>query len=346
MSKDLDHLAARLSARARRAAWLTECARWSAPALYAIGAVVFVARYLGDLSRPAASLALSALLVIPAAAWLRARSRFLSRAGAVAWLDRESGGSGALIAQFDLADERWMRDAEQALARIAVLPRVRVARPFLPSLPAALFVAGALWIAKPLEPTAPSTRIAESALETAEERLLALQEIVELPPEQAEDLAERLRRVEENLRDAPVDASLEALDRTTEELGAVAERSLASAERASGDLARADAAQSASEAQAALQDALKELREGGLAAKLPETIQAELTPGSLELPPGVQLSPEALAKLSGEMRGALDARLAKLANAGLISARQLERATSTARVSEHVCDGNCKRGGT
>ena len=51
MAHELEQFAARLSARARRAAWFSECLRWSAPALFAIGAVCFVARFFGDVSR-------------------------------------------------------------------------------------------------------------------------------------------------------------------------------------------------------------------------------------------------------------------------------------------------------
>ncbi len=346
MAHELEQFAARLSARARRAAWLSECLRWSAPALFAIGAVCFVARFFGDVSRTDASLALCAFALVPIVGWLRARGRFLSEAGAIAWLDRESGGSGALLTQFALADGRWSSSVNAALGRIEQLPRVRLWREMAPGLIAAAFVLGALWIPKPVAVVPPSTHLAETMLETVEEQLIALQEVVELEPEKAAELAERIERVQENLHEAPADASLEALDRTSDELASEAEKSLAAAERAGEDLARSDSAQSAAEAQQSLEDALKELRDGGLASKLPESIKSELTPGSLELPPGVKLSNEALSKLSNEMREALDARLSKLARSGLISAKQLERATSVARVTEHVHDENCKRGGT
>jgi len=346
LTPNLKQLVARLSARARKAAWLSECARWSAPLLFAIGAAIFIARFAAGVSTREASFALLALAILPLAGWLLARRKFLSESGAIAWLDRESGGSGALLTQFELADPRWTPALSKALARIEALPRVRLTREWAPSLFALAFVAGALWIPRPQALVAPSTHLAETMLEEVKEQLLALTEVVELEPEKAAELAERIERVEENLRDAPADASLEALDRTGDELEAQAEKSLASAERASDELARADAAQSASEAQESLQNALKELRDGGLASKLPESIKSELAPGSLELPPGIKLSNEAISKLSSEMREALDARLSKLARSGLISAKQLERATSVARVTEHVCDEKCKRGGT
>jgi hypothetical protein len=343
---DLSQLAARLVSRARQVAWLAECARWSAPALFALGAVLFVARYFGDVPRADAARILVLFALVPLFAWWRARAMFLSQAGAVAWLDRASGGSGALLTQFECGDARWAGFASSAMARIEGLPRVRLTRAFLPSLLALAFVAGALWIEKPASVLGPSTHLAESRLEEVKDQLIALREIVELEPEQAQELAERIERIEENLRDAPVDASLEALDRTSDELSFEADRSLAAADRAEDRLAGADAAQSADQAQRALQDALKEMRDGGLGAKLPESIRSELLPGSLELPAGVVLSRETVAQLSSEMRADLNLKLGKLASAGLISPRQLEHAKLVERVTEHVCDDKCKSGGT
>lgn len=325
---------------------MSECARWSAPTLFGLGAALFVARFFGDVPRGDAVLLLTLFALVPLVAWWRARPMFLSESGAVAWLDRASGGSGRLLTQFECADERWAASATAAMARIESLPRVRLAREFLPSLLALGFVAGALWIEKPAGLVGPSTHLAETTLEDVKDQLVALQEVVELEPEQAQELAERIERIQENLRDTPTDASLEALDRTSEELTARAEQSLAAADRADDQLARADAAQSADQAQQALQDALKEMHDAGLGARLPESIRSELLPGSLELPAGAVLPRETVARLSSELRTALNLKLGKLASAGLISARQLERAKSVERVTEHVCDENCKRGGT
>src|SRR5690349_4714698 len=126
MPRELQQLAARLSARARKAAWMSECARWAAPALFVLGAAIFVARFFGDVPGAQAAAALGLFALVPVAAWLRVRSGFLSQAGAIAWLDRASGGSGALLTQFEHADERWARAADAALARVEALPRVRL----------------------------------------------------------------------------------------------------------------------------------------------------------------------------------------------------------------------------
>ncbi|HUR28536.1 MAG TPA: hypothetical protein VM509_10140 [Planctomycetota bacterium] len=346
MAHELQQFAARLASRARQAAWLSESARWSAPALFAIGAAIFAARFFAGVSTKDASYLLAAFALVPLVAWLRARPKFLTEAGAIAWLDRASGGTGALLTQFEHGDERWSAAANRALARVDSLPRVRLAREMGPSLLALAFVAGAAWIPKPAAPMSPSTHLAETTLESVKEQLVALEEVVALEPEKADELAERIERVQDDLDDAPTDASLEALDRTSDELSSLAEKSLAVAERAGDSLSRADGANSASEAQEALQEALKELRDGAMASQLPESIKGQLTPGSLELPAGVQLSNEAISGLSSEMRSALNARLSKLARVGLISPQQLKRATEVARVTEHVCDESCKRGGT
>src|SRR5690349_10811010 len=95
MPRELQQLAARLSARARKAAWMSECARWAAPALFVLGAAIFVARFFGDVPRAQAAAALGLFALVPVAAWLRVRAGFLSQAGAIAWLDRASGGRGA-----------------------------------------------------------------------------------------------------------------------------------------------------------------------------------------------------------------------------------------------------------
>jgi len=308
--------------------------------------LLFIARYFGDVPRTQASLLLALFALVPLLAWWRARSRFLSKSGAVAWLDRASGGSGALLTQFEHADQRWTGSAAAALARIESIPRVRLTREFLPSVLALAFVAGTLWIEKPAHVPGPSTHLAESTLEHVQEQLVALQEVVELEPETAQELAERLERVREDLRDTPADASLEALDRMSDELVAQAEKSLAAADRADDNLARSDAAQSAEQAQQALQEALKEARDGGLGANLPESIRSELLPGTLELPAGAKLSSESIARFSSELRASLSSKLGKLASAGLISPRQLEHAKPIERVTEHVCDAHCERGGT
>jgi hypothetical protein len=343
---DLDRSLQSLIARAKTAAWLEACARLAAPTLFVLGGWVLFARFALDVSRADAALALALFALVPAVAWGLARRRFLSPAAAVAWLDRESGGSGALLTQHALGDARWDASAARALASIERLPRIRALRGFGPSLLALAFVGAAFTLERSVLPPPPATQVVESRLDAAAEDLGALQEVVELEPERAEELEARLERLDAESDSAPLDASLEAIDRTQEELARRADEALAAAERAREGLNAADSAENAEAAVEALNGALRDLKLAGLAAKLPKSLLDRLEPGSLELPEGVELSTAELAELSDALRAALDARMERLAQSGLLSKTELQRFRELERFSEHVCDSTCKRGGT
>lgn len=346
MLPELERSLARLLSRAKTAAWLEATAKLLAPALFALGAWVLLARFgLGE-SRARAAWACIALVVVPGAAWFVARRRFLSPQAALVWLDRESGGSGALLTQAAVDDPRWNDAAQRALATIERLPRLAPGKAFAPSLLAAAFVAGAFVLERSVLPPPPATAVIEQRVDAVQADLAALEEIVELSEETTEELEARLERVEAGLGDAPLDANLEAVDRTEDALAREADEALAAAERARDGLDLAAAAESEAAARAALVDALRELKDAGLAAKLPKELLAKLDPGSLELPDGVQLSREELAELSDALREALDARMERLAKAGLLSKQKLERYRELERIAQHVCDEACKRGGT
>ncbi|MCK6448483.1 MAG: hypothetical protein L6Q99_18995 [Planctomycetes bacterium] len=346
MLPELERSLARLLSRAKTAAWLEASAQLLAPVLFALGAWVLLARFgLGE-SRTSAAWALFALLAVPLAAWFVARRRFLSPQAALVWLDRESGGSGALLTQAAIGDPRWNDAAERALATIARLPRLAPGKAFVPSLLAAAFVAGAFVLERSALPAPPATAVIEQRVDAVQADLAALAEIVELSAETTEELEARLERVEAGPGDAPLDANLEAVDRTEEALAREADEALAAADRARDGLDLAAAADSEEAARAALNEALRELKDAGLAAKLPKELLAKLDPGSLELPDGVQLSREELGELSNALREALDARMERLAKAGLLSKNKLERYRELERIAQHVCDETCKRGGT
>ena len=184
-----------------------------------------------------------------------------------------------------------------------------------------------------------------------------LEEVLDLPPEEAEELAARLQRIEDEAASGQPASTFEAIDRLGERLDAEAAQALDAAQRAAQDLAQAAGDPSLAEAQAALDSALSGMQAGGLGKDLPPELRAALEPGSLSLPPGVQLSSAELGKLSQALKGVLDQRLAQLGAGGLLSNVKL----SELRLAQgslgslddfeydpdHVCDEECKKpGGT
>ncbi|MCE9595641.1 MAG: hypothetical protein K8S98_15745 [Planctomycetes bacterium] len=345
MLPELDRSLRRLLARAKTAAWLEACARLAAPAVFVLGGWVLLARFALGQSRTAAAWSLAAFALVPVAAWFVARRRFLTPEAAVAWLDRRSGGSGALLTHFVLDDERWAGPARDALASIERLPRIAAWRDFRTTALGALFVGAAFVLDRAIVPTPPATQVALNRIDAASADLIALQEVVELAPETAKELEARLERLRDEGDAAPLDASLEAVDRTQEELARNADEALAAAERARDALSSAGAAEDAQATVDGINAALRDLKEAGLAAKLPKSLLERLDPGSLQLPDGVKLSAQELAQLSDELAAALDARMERLAKAGLVGKAQLERFRELERFSDHVCDGECKRAG-
>jgi hypothetical protein len=345
MLPGLDRSLRRLLARAKTAAWLAESARLAAPAAFLLGGWVLLARFVLGHGRATAAWSLLLFALVPLAAWLVARRRFLTPATAVAWLDRRSGGSGALLTHFALADARWNEPAERALASIERLPRIAAWRDFSPTALGVLFVGATFVPDRSVLPTPPATQVVENRIDAASEDLSALLEVVELAPETAQELEARLESLREESDAAPLDASLEAVDRTQDELARNADEALAAAERAREALASAGAADDAQATIDGINAALRDLKEAGLAAKLPQALLDRLDPGTLELPEGMKLSAEELAQLSDELRAALDARMERLAKAGLVGKAQLERFRELERFSDHVCDGECERGG-
>jgi tetratricopeptide (TPR) repeat protein len=333
--------------------------RHASLALFAAGAAVLVLRTLDPhAAAPWGWIAAAPLVGALSAFAAGRRSRPTSEAAA-AWLDVHGGASGEVVTEAELGASDWSRHAAQRIERaLAALPRAPWTAALRKALPAAAFALAALWVPLPELPVGPPPFVAGHALERVEEKLEALDEQLELEPELAEELRERLERVQEAAEEQRYDATFEALDRLEERLDSEAQEALEAAERAADELAAAATDPHLDHAQEALEAALKEMRDAGLTKGLSEEARAALGE-RLELPPGLQLSSQELAKLARELSGAMGAKLAKLDAARAIDPARLAKLMQ-ARLDElgelgeagefdpdHVCDEKCKQpGGT
>lgn len=352
MPRSLDSLASRLQTRVFWGVFLGALGRFAMTALLACGTVALFLRYVLHLERLDAALAFAPLAFVPVAAWIVARRRRLSRAGAVAWLDLRTDANGALLTDAELGDARWSPRVEASLARDVVLPRPRVGRPVLQTCPALAFAAAALWIELPRDPVLPPRKLEDALVERVEEKLDTLKEEVALEPELEKELEARLDRLQDERGD-PEQAfeAIDGLDARLAQEGERLEESLHDAQE-SLDAAGSSASSDPEGAQKALEAALGELAKAGLDKNLPESLQSELGSSSLELPPGTKLDATTIEKVSRELSEALAKKADALAKAGLAKG-QLGKKGELAKLDDfkptgHVCDERCKKqpGGT
>jgi hypothetical protein len=345
----------RLRARAALAAFAGTALTWLALAAAALGALALLLRAALGLEQRAAALVLLPLLLVPPVAWAFARRRVPSRAATAAWLDVRGGGSGAVVAAFEVEDPRWQAQLAAALGRGAELPRVRLARPAGRALLAGAFASGALLVPLPRAAIGPPPVVQEAALERVEEQLAALQEQVQLDAELAEELREALSRLQQEGALREPESAFEALDRASERLEQEALENAETAQAAREDLARAAEAAAADPeaAQAELERTLGELSKAGFGKDVQAALKTQLGVAAAALPPGTKLDAAALKALSSQISAKLGERLGALAKAGLLDAKSLQKLSELARLdefrsSDHVCDERCKQqpGGT
>lgn len=323
-------------------------------ALFAAGVLVLVARVGLRWERGEAAPLIALVLVAPALAFVHARRRVPSRTTAAAWLDVHGGADGRIVTEDEVGRTTWSDGVRQRLERsLRDLPRVRAMPALAPSFPALAFVALALWIDPPRDPIGPPPGVSASAIERVEEKLDTLEEAVELQPELAEELRTQIERIEAEAADGRPESTFESLDRMEERLEDLARDALEAAQQAERDLASAASDPSLGDAQQSLESALAKMDEAGLARELSPEMKSALAPGTLSLPAGVQLSSAQLAKLSKELKGVLDERLAKLASGNLIDPKSLVELGELGELADlddlelHECDEECKKpGGT
>jgi hypothetical protein len=338
--------------------WLAALGAHAQIALFALGAVALLGRVVARWESREAAVWLALALGALATALVRARRGLPGTASAAAWLDVHGGARGQVVTETELGGSAWTAAARAQLAEsLRTLPRPRWRRALRPALPALAFAVLAVWVPIPRPTPGPPPVLTASALAGLEERLETLAETLELAPETAEELAARLERIESEAESGEEPAStFEALDRLSERLEAEAERALETAREAGQDLASAAGDPSLADAQTALEAALAGMDAGGLGKEWPEAVEAALQPGTLALPPGVQLTSKELVALSRDLQGVLDARIAKLVEGGLLdpaALRQLGLGEGEGELADlsdfedHECDEECKEpGGT
>ncbi|MCP3914556.1 MAG: hypothetical protein GY711_03245 [bacterium] len=326
MRPEIDGTLKRLQRRASLAAWLGEGSHHLLVAALAAGSAVLLARLLVDLPTARAALFLGLVALVPLTAWQRARSRFLSREGAATWLDLRSGATGTLVTALEVGDERWAERTREVLARAPEVPGLRLAPAVGRAATGVGFALLALLVPIPRTIAGPPPAIFDASLEALQEKLATLEEEIVFDEETAQELEERMERLEkEALASENPEATFEAIDEMTKRLEEEALEAQEAIETASESLAIASsfAEENPALAEEKMNEAIEKLAKEGLTAALPEDL-AELDLDALGLPEGFELDPEKIAELSEEMQELLKEMLEHLGEAGLLDLEGLE----------------------
>ena len=325
--------------------------RWSAVGFAVAGTAVLLSRTvyaLEPLPLPVLALPIAIALAV---AWWIAAGRRMSESSAAAWVDVQAGGDGLVVTGQETSDPRWSAAFEKALGRSGRLPGLRVGRPAGQSFGAAAFLVAALFVRIPAPAPGPSPELFEAAVASLQDKLDTLLETVDLDAELAENLADRLSRLEELLADASPESIFEAIDSLEERFGLEGERLGDAMESAAKDLAAAllDRFNDPDTARASLERALSALRDAGLGKDLPESL-AELLGQDLTLPEGIEFDPAQLLELTAELSQLMQDRMGALAKVGLFDPSLLGALTEFADLAEflptyHECDEDCEEGG-
>ncbi len=355
MTPHLERAIERLRRRAFHGAFLGAFLRAFALAAVVIAVLVLTLRVGFRFERVDASWTFAALALAPIVAWVQARRRVPSHTATAAWLDVRSGGTGAIVAADEAADERWDPALQRQLAAEPALPRIDVARPLRIAALALVFAAAAMLVPVPVAIVGPPTVVQEATLERIEEDLAALQEQVDLEPEVAAELQDALERLQQEGALADPEAAFEALDRAQDRLEQEAYERAELSQSAQDDLARAaeDAQRNPEAAQAALEKSMEQLAAGGFSKDVKSALEKELGAAGISLPPGTKLDAAAIESISKELAEKLGERSAALAKKGLLNGKALAKLGELAKLdgfepTEHICDENCKKqpGGT
>jgi hypothetical protein len=353
VARTLEQSIDRVRARVFRAVFASTLLIWLGIGTFVAGCIALLVRGAFDLDPARAALAFVPLALIPFHAWRVARRKSLSRAGAAAWLDVQTGCDGALITSFEIDDPAWSDRVERALATAVVLPRARLKKPLLTVLAGCAFATAALCVEIPRDALGPSVALQAANVAQVEEKLATLEEEVTLQPELAEELHETLNRLKDDDALANPESAFEAADRAAERLANEAESKAEAAESARDALAGAAASadRNPDAAQKELESAMKAITDAGLAKGLNEALSNELGLSSLELPPGMKLEAAKIEALSGKLSDKLGEKLAKLAKAGLLKPAQFAGTGKPGEIgefSDHVCTEECRKkpGGT
>ncbi len=356
MAQALTKTAQRLRRKLTLAIWLGALSRQVALVIALCACAALIGRVAFELELGEAALFFLPLGLVPFSAWRGVRARVPSEASAIAWLDLHSGAEGYLLTDFELDDERWRGRAVAQLEALPELPTLRLASFLRPTLPALAFAALALLV--PLtraEPT-PSSSLFERAIEGLSDKLETLNEVVDLDEALAEELAERVAQLAEDVDATKPEAMLEAIDSLREQLGREGQEVATIAQELAerfGEI-EGDAA-----AQAMMTAALSKMMENGFKGELMQQLR-ELSPelaqslaeSGMQLPEGFKLSPEQMSALSSALRDALQDNIGALNLAGLVNLKELKLHSGKGSLAEiiegfHECDESCEKpGGT
>jgi len=361
MSDALAQVSQRLRRKLTLAIWLGRAARQGSLVLAICACAALLGRVSFDLELWQAALCFLPLVAVPFSAWRGTPSLVPSEEGLNAWIDLHSGAHGYLLADFELDDPRWRERAAQQLEALPELPALRLSQLARPVLPALAFAALALFIPLASADSGPSTGLFERAIAGLSEQLETLNEIVDLDEIAADELAERIEQLGEDLDAAEPEAMLEAIDALREKLAAHGQDAASLAQELGDRFGAigASAMEDTEALQALLQDALARMLESGLQDELMQQLR-ELSPelarsmagNEMRLPEGFELSAEQMRTLSEGLRAGLQEKLSTLNLAGLVNMEQLALARDFASLSElaaelHECDEDCKKpGGT
>ncbi|MCB9902983.1 MAG: hypothetical protein H6831_01105 [Planctomycetes bacterium] len=360
MSQALAQVSRRLRRKLTLARWLERATLHAALVLVVCACVALILRAAFGVEPERAALCLAPVLLVPWTAWREVRGQVPTAEQAATWLDMHSGARGFLLVDFELEDARWSERSQRQLDDLAELPALSAAPIYRRVLPALAFCAFTLLVPLTRAEPGPSTSLFERAIAGLGDQLAALNEVVELDEVVAQELARRVEDLAENVDAAEPEAMLEAIDSLRQKLGVegrdAAELATELSERFGEVGLRALADSDA--AQDLLESALAKLADSGFREELMQQL-SELAPelaagmegNQLQLPEGLELSPEQMRTLSEGLRSALKDKLSSLSLAGLVDLKELKLSDELASLSElvgelHVCDEDCEPGGT
>ncbi len=353
MAVTLKTAVSKLRRRALARAWLRHSGPWLGWTLTGAATVALAARALADWERAEAAWLLAPALAAPVLAFVFARREVPSAHGAATWLDVHADASGFVVTEDELGQSSWTPRTEEALERaLAALPKPQCRALLAPLSLAVAFASLALWIELPERVIGPPPAVSSAAIARVEEKLDALEEALALEPELEAELEQRLEAARADSEAGNPESPYEALDQLEGRIEEEAQRAEQAAQQALAELERAASDPSLAKAQEALKSARETLEAAGLSKELSPDAERALKEALAEAAQsGEPLSSAELAKLARELKGGLDAGLAKLANGRLIDPKKLAKRAASGSLDEfddtHECDEECKQpGGT
>ena len=205
--------------------------------------------------------------------------------------DSLSGGHGLLLTQLEQQDPRWAGSPMLDAAGTFALPRLRPWRKLAPLVPAAAFLAGALWVPQRISAADGDGALAQEIAADLAATVEALKQQSLVTPEEEKRLEEEIERIRRAARQRVDSSSWEAADALKEKVAAnmADKRDALTWARESAARYGAAAAGASAEARAShaseLAQALDKLAQSGLLASAPADLKGLLKGGKLPTDP-------------------------------------------------------------